>query len=458
MRSSIAVQSLTAAALAAVAVAQTSRLDPGAASAAQAPPDATVFDASSNAFGFPSPLLAAGERRAFAVGNALFRANWVTAPASAIGLDGLGPLYNARSCSSCHLRDGRSRPPEPGEPDRFGLLVRIGVPVADAEDAPHPLYGAQLQDSAIDGARPEVRIELTYDEQPGRYGDGSPYTLLTPRYALREPAYGPVGEAALGGRTSPHLIGLGLLEAIPAAALASLADPDDRDGDGISGRLHVLTGSGAIGRFGWKATQPTVHDQTAAAFVHDMGITSPDHPFEPLSLVERAAIAAPSGGAPEIDAHKLARVVFYARTIAVPAARDEASPAVVAGRAHFAAFGCAACHVPTWTTGAVGFHPAFGGRTIHPYTDLLLHDLGPGLADGKRDGDARPAEWRTAPLWGIGLVPVVNGHERYLHDGRARGLAEAILWHGGEAEAARERFRLATAKQRNELLEFVRTR
>lgn len=417
---------------------------------------ATVVDATAHAFGFPSPLLGAHDRRAFAVGNSLFRANWVTAPASASGLDGLGPLFNARSCSSCHLRDGRSRPPEPEEVQRHGLLVRIGVRAPAGPDLPHPRYGEQVQDEAIPGVQPEARIGLHWDAVEARYGDGEAYELIAPRYELLEPAYGAPGEAVLGGRTAPHLIGLGLLEAIPAAALRAAADPDDRDGDGISGRVHVLP-DGEPGRFGWKATQPTVHAQTAAAFVHDMGITSAPHPREPLSDAQRAALPTPSGGEPEIDDHKLARVVFYARTIAVPAPRDGASQAVRAGEALFTSFGCASCHVPAWTTGEDAFHPAFASRTLHPYTDLLLHDLGSGLADGKRDGDAQPAEWRTPPLWGLGLIPVVSGHERLLHDGRARGPAEAILWHGGEAQASRERFRQAPKAQRDELLAFLRS-
>lgn len=419
----------------------------------------TIADATANAFSYPLPTLSATERRAFSVGNALFRTNWVVAPASTSGLDGLGPLFNARSCSSCHLRDGRSRPPEAGEADRFGLLVRIGMRADDdGPDRPHPAYGEQLQDDAIPGVQPEARIDIEWQVTAGRYGDGSAFELIAPDYRLRELAYGPLGEGVvLGGRVAPQIIGLGLLEAIPAAALHAVADPDDRDGDGVSGRLHRLPGGRGIGRFGWKATQPTVHAQTAAAFVHDMGITSPEHPREPLTAGQRAAITAPSGGEPEIDAHKLARVVSYARTIAVPVQRDADVAAVQRGRQHFAAFGCVACHVPAWTLGAVDFLPGLAGQVIEPYTDLLLHDLGAGLADGKHDGAATPGEWRTPPLWGIGLVPTVNGHERYLHDGRARGLAEAILWHGGEALAARERFRLAPAAVRDELLAFLRS-
>ncbi|MFN7589550.1 MAG: di-heme oxidoredictase family protein [Planctomycetota bacterium] len=419
----------------------------------------TVVDASRDAFGFPSPLLRANERRAFAVGNALFRANWVAAPASAEGLDGLGPLFNARSCSSCHLRDGRSRPPENAADERHGLLVRIGVRQPDAPDADHPRYGGQIQDDAIAGVQPELRVLVQWVEHEGHYADGERFVLRAPRYALQAPADGPLGDdVVLGGRTAPHLLGLGLLEAIPDADLLALADPDDRDRDGISGRVHRLGGAdGPIGRCGWKATQPDVHAQTAGAFVHDMGITSPDHPHEPMPDAQRARVVAPNGGEPEIDAAKLGRVVFYARTLAVPAQRDAERADVVAGRAHFHAFGCAACHRETFVTGKDAFHPAFAGQTIHPYTDLLLHDLGDGLADGKRDGDARPGEWRTAPLWGLGLVPTVNGHDRLLHDGRARGFAEAILWHGGEAQGARERFRTATAAQRAELLAFLRS-
>jgi CxxC motif-containing protein (DUF1111 family) len=418
--------------------------------------DVTVVDATTNAFGYPLPTLPAADRRAFVVGNSLFRANWVAAPASATGLDGLGPLFNARSCSACHRLDGRSQPPEADDVDRHGLLVRIGVRSADGPDAPHPVYGGQLQDVAIPGVAPEVRIDLRWRTEAGVYGDGEPFELVQPEYTLRDPAYGPLGEYVLGGRTAPHMVGLGLLEAIAESKLREWADPDDRNQDGISGRVHVL-GDGQIGRFGWKATQPTVREQVAGAFVHDMGITTSLHPREPLTGPQQATIHAASGGDPELTDDKLERIVFYSRALAVPAPRDVESPVVRAGAALFTAFGCAACHVPECTTSEQATHPAFAARRIRPYTDLLLHDLGERLADGKHDGDARPSEWRTAPLWGLGLIPVVNGHERLLHDGRARGPAEAILWHGGEALAARERFRTAAKADRDALVAFLRS-
>jgi CxxC motif-containing protein (DUF1111 family) len=224
----------------------------------------------------------------------------------------------------------------------------------------------------------------------------------------------------------------------------------------VSGRVHWLDSAGArvAGRFGWKATQPDVAAQTAAAFANDMGITSPLLPTERLTAAQAARVVFTASDGVEIDARTLDRVVFYTRTLAVPAARGTGDARVAAGRAAFDAFGCAACHRPRCTTGPA-FHPAFAGRTIEPFTDLLLHDLGEGLADGKRDGDAAPAEWRTPPLWGLGLVPAVNGHLRLLHDGRARGFAEAVLWHDGEARSARERFRLAPGAERAALVAFL---
>lgn len=421
---------------------------------------ATIDDASPNAFGFPAARLSSDERRAFAVGNSFFKQNWVEAPSSTAARDGLGPFFNARSCSACHVKDGRSRPPDADEPNREGLLLRVGVRANDGPDRAHPAYGEQIGDSAVQGVAPEARVVLHVETRPGAFGDGTPYELAAPRYELADLSHGPLGDdAVLGPRVAPHLVGLGLLEAIPAESILAHADPDDRDGDGISGRAHVLGidehGTPRLGRLGWKATQPDVLAQTAAAFVHDMGITSSLFADEALSTEQRASLRFVSGGAPEIDARTLDRVAFYTRALAVPAPRGVERADVQQGRALFDAYGCAACHVPSFTTSASASHPAFASQTIAPYTDLLLHDLGPELADEKRDGDALPSEWRTAPLWGLGLVPVVNGHSRYLHDGRARDLCEAVLWHGGEALRSRERFRNAPRHEREALLAFL---
>lgn len=427
---------------------------------------ATVHVAGQRAFSYPVPTLSAIERRAFAVGNAFFNDNWVAAPASAAGRDGLGPLFLARSCSACHLRDGRGRPPEPGEDAVTGLLLRLGIP-GEAGDRPAPRYGGQLQDRALPGLAPEGRVRITGRSVPGEYADGTRFELLAPSYSLVDPGYGePHGELVLGPRVAPQMIGLGLLEAIAAADLVARADPEDVDGDGVSGRVHWVldrrSGERVPGRFGWKATEATVEQQVAAAFVNDIGITSSLFPGEAVEEGQLPAGSYVSGGEPELSDHKLQRVAFYSAVLGVPAQRGAAGGApegtegtVERGAELFRSLGCAACHTPTWTTGESSIHAGLGGQAIHPFTDLLLHDMGRGLADGKRDGDAGPAEWRTPPLWGIGLFGAVNGHTRYLHDGRARSLEEAVLWHGGEAQEARAKFTASSAGERRALLAFL---
>lgn len=419
---------------------------------------ATVRDAGGNAFGFPARVLDRKQRRRFLVGNSFFKQNWVEAPASASQRDGLGPLFNARSCSSCHLKDGRSAPPGHDEHERHGLLIRIGVRREGQADAPHPHYGSQVQDASIQGVAPEARVAIRYREVAGTYADGAPFTLLEPTYELQDLRYGPLGDdVTIGPRVAPQLVGLGLLEAVPVAALRRRADPNDANRDGISGRVSYLDANRTVvGRFGWKASEPTVRSQTAAALVNDIGITSTAEPREALTASQRTAVPADETE-PEIRASTFDKVVFYTQALAVPAQREADDPQVQRGQALFEAFGCAACHAPTLTTGDDAFVEAYRNQRFHPFTDLLLHDMGPGLADQKRDGGAMPSEWRTPPLWGIGLVETVNGHTRLLHDGRARNVAEAILWHDGEARGAREFFRRAPAADRATLAAFVQS-
>lgn len=419
---------------------------------------ATSFDTSTRAFAQFIPTLTREERRAFAVGNSFFNENWVTAPASTEGRDGLGPLFNAQSCSSCHLFDGRGSPPlVDGDPER-GLLLRLSVLDDRGQPVPVPHYGDQLQDRAINGVAPEGRIVIAREPITGTFADGTPYELEMPIYSVGDPAYGELPEELLiSPRVAPPVFGVGLLEAVPESAILAMADPDDADGDGISGRPNwVLDSAGelALGRFGWKANVASVNDQNAAAFLGDLGITSSLHPDEVCEPVQLDCLAAPNGGAPELDDHKLQRVTFYTRTLAVPARRDVDDPVNLAGEQTFAALGCSSCHTPVLQTGATDVD-ALSGQTIRPYTDLLLHDMGPDLADGRPDFEASGSEWRTAPLWGIGLTEAVNGHTRFLHDGRARNLTEAILWHGGEAEPARNAFVALSQEQRDELLAFL---
>ena len=423
--------------------------------------ETTAFADNRNAFGFSARNLTNLERRTFEVGDSFFEQNWVTAPASTAARDGLGPTFNAQSCSSCHVLDGRGRPPlDDYDPER-GLLFRISIPGTDANGGPlpDPNYGGQLQDRAILTAPAEGRFRIAYDVIHGAYGDGEPYTLLSPRYSFADLKFGPLHpDAMVSPRIAPSVFGAGLLEAIPESDILASADPDDADGDGISGRPNMVwndrSGAPALGRFGWKANVATVEQQAAGAFLGDIGITSPLFPDANCPAVQAECQAAPNGGVPEIPAERLAQVVFYNQTLAVPAMREVDDPQVRQGAALFLQAGCASCHTPRHTTGE---HPvaALSNQAILPYTDLLLHDMGDGLADGRPDFRANGREWRTPPLWGIGLLGNVNGHTRLLHDGRARNIAEAILWHDGEGLAAREAFRNMSRAAREAVLRFL---
>lgn len=419
----------------------------------------TVFDATSHAFELAARNLDARGRRAFSTGNAFFNDNWVQAPASTEGRDGLGPLFNARSCSACHPKDGRGEPVEPveGEP-HVALLIRLSVPGPNGPQ-PHPTYGDQLQVRAIPGVPPEGSFRIHSHFVDGKFADGERYVLRRPEYRFFGLNYGAFPDDMMfSPRVGPPVFGLGLLEAVPEAAILARADPDDRDGDGVSGRANRVLdehGRPALGRFGWKANVATIRQQIAGAFLGDIGITSSLRPRENHAPSQTEAARAPSGGDPELSDDKLDRVNFYSHTLAVPARRNWTDPVVLRGKELFGRMRCAACHVPKLETGALEGFPELSHQTIRPYTDLLLHDMGPDLADGRPDGEATGSEWRTPPLWGIGLTLAVNGHTRFLHDGRAMSLQGAILWHGGEAEASREAFRTAPAEDRAALLAFL---
>jgi len=417
--------------------------------------DATVFDTSDRAFGLPPSTLDRDGERAFLRGRALFRDDWVEAPASTDSRDGLGPLFNARSCEACHVRDGRGRPPI-GDELLTTMLLRLSGP----DGADEPTYGDQLQPLAIPDVPAEGNARVVYDENGGQLADGQAYTLRHPTYEFVALGYGPMAEGVqVSPRVAPMMIGLGLLEAVPAATLEALADPDDADGDGISGRVNRVAVSGstesAVGRFGIKANQPTVRQQTAGAFLGDIGLTSSLFENETCTPAQVECANSVSGGDPELFAAILDDVTFYSRALAVPARRDVEEPDVLLGRNLFGTIGCAACHVPVLETGAFPDVPELANQTIRPYTDLLLHDMGPELADGRPDFAATGQEWRTPPLWGIGLVETVNGHLLLMHDGRARGFEEAILWHGGEGAASRDGYTQLDASDRQALVRFL---
>jgi CxxC motif-containing protein (DUF1111 family) len=303
--------------------------------------------------------------------------------------------------------------------------------------------------------QPEILAAIYYVEDRGTFGDGSRFQLRVPTYTLTG-VYRPLPAGVLfSPRTAPVVFGLGLLEAVPEWQVLSLADPRDRNRDGISGRPNyvwdAIKGRPALGRFGWKANTPNLTQQAAGAYNGDMGVTSDLFTAEPCEGQHPGC----ARHAPEIDAQTVADVALYTQTLAVPARRDLDDPVTQRGEHVFYAAGCAGCHTPTLRTGTLRGVPEVSNQVIHPYTDLLVHDMGPGLADGRRDFQASGSEWRTPPLWGVGLVETVNGHTNFLHDGRARTLLEAVLWHGGEAKAARDKVKRLARRDRDALIAFL---
>lgn len=425
---------------------------------------ATVFDISQNAFGFQAPGLENQEQLLFFVGNSFFNQNWVSAPASTTARDGLGPFFNARSCASCHFKDGRGEPTI-GETDQRGrgLLLRISIPGENPHGGPlpEPIYGNQIQDKSIQGVTKQARFEIQYTEQPGTYPDGETFSLRAPSYNILETFYGDMHpETMISPRIAPQMIGLGLLEAIEEADLLTLADEFDSDNDGISGKPNYVWDFSEermrIGRFGWKANEPSLLQQTAGAFLGDLGITS--FVFDEENCVTGINCDdIPNGGEIEIDDDDLQKTVLYSSSLAVPARRDWEDETVLKGKYLFNQVNCTSCHTPAFTTGEHHRFSAYSNQSIRPYTDLLLHDMGAGLADNRPEYRATGQEWKTPPLWGIGLFSTVNDHTFYLHDGRARNLEEAILWHGGEAEKSKQAFMQLDKSDRESILLFLNT-
>ncbi|QDL91023.1 c-type cytochrome [Paroceanicella profunda] len=409
----------------------------------------------------------------FKVGNGLFRKLWVSSPSSTTSSDGLGPLYNARGCQNCHLKDGRGRRPIRDDEPTVSLFLRLSVPSTSPlteqiqgyiATAPDPVYGGQLQNFSVAGVPAEGQMQMVYEDIPVSLPGGEVVTLQKPTYSISDLAYGPMAEGAMiSPRLTLQMIGLGLLEAIPEADILAHADPEDADGDGISGRPNIVWSKEfdrpMLGRFGHKAGVPTIRQQSADAFSGDLGLSTPINPSASgdCTVAEEACRAAPDGASPdfEVDQQSLDLVTFYSRNLAVPLRRDVEDPQVLHGKELFYATGCASCHVPKYVTARLKDQPEQSFQLIWPYTDLLLHDMGEGLADNRPEGRATGREWRTPPLWGIGLTKWVSVRDFYLHDGRARSLAEAILWHGGEAQAARDGFAGLEKPDRDAILAFL---
>ncbi|GHA14845.1 di-heme oxidoreductase family protein [Oceanisphaera arctica] len=434
------------------------------------PGGATTTDKTgANAYSMPATNLSFEKRLDFSVGNSFFRNPWVTAPATTDARDGLGPLFNTNACQSCHVKDGRGHPPQFADDNAVSMLVRLSIPT-DGSPAQQerlrvhgvinePIYGGQLQDMAIPGARPEGKVQLDYQTHNVTLSDGTRVELRQPQLTVTDLGYGELHPDTLfSSRIAPPMIGLGLLEAIDETDLLVREDPQDSNGDGISGRANrvwdIAAENTVVGRFGWKAGQPNLRQQNAGAFAGDMGLSSALFPADDCTPAQGCG-RYPDGGALEVSDAIMDSVTFYSQHLAVPARRNLNDPDVMAGQQLFLALGCSGCHTPSWTTGEHQ-SPALSHQKIYPYTDLLLHDMGERLADNRPEFEASGREWRTPPLWGLGYASEVAGSQaHYLHDGRARTLLEAVLWHGGEAEAAKQSVIAMSTEERARLIAFL---
>lgn len=454
--------------------------------------DSGISITSAESYSKPSSNLTALRKGSFFIGNAFFQQPWVIAPASTDSRDGLGALFNVAACQSCHVKDGRGHAPMSSKDDADSLLIRLSMPATTDEQRQqlqdsliekvvHPMYGGQLQDRGIQGVPAEARIAVQWTDMPVTFADGYVETLRAPSFKLTKPGYGAFdNEMMVSPRVALPMIGLGLLEQIPDDDIKKQAINNNSTSD-ISGKFNWVmdpqTGKHALGRFGWKAGQTKLITQNQSAFNEDMGLTSNIRPHESCMPSQTACINATTGadeqgnGKPPVEVNdEIAKFVeFYTRNLAVPHRRNADDKLVLAGKKHFYDMGCQSCHTPRYQLPKTDDdHLEQHGQVIYPYTDLLLHDMGDALADrtiaGKlpaKDAQveflANSYEWRTPALWGIGLAQTVDPQATFLHDGRARTLMEAVLWHGGEAENQRQKVLKLDKQGRAELNAFLKS-
>jgi CxxC motif-containing protein (DUF1111 family) len=424
---------------------------------------ATHTDLSSDSFNHPAPNNTVDTSDQFVTGNAFFRTSWTMAGTTTTGRDGLGPTFNAVSCGSCHSQDGRGVGfnGSPGsETVSLSMLFRLSEKNPDGSVSPHPEYGGQLNSLAIENVPGEAKVQVIFEKVKGVFADGTPYELRRPIFTFKDFAFTPFDNNTLiSPRVAPHMIGLGLVEAISESDILAQADPNDADHDGISGKANsvwsVEFSRPMLGRFGWKAGKPSLREQNAAAFNGDLGLSTSLFPEQNCPLVQVACVNALVGGFPEVEDKILGRVTAYTQTLGVPSRRSPDRPEVILGEKNFTQIGCTECHTPHFQTGNTHPIETLRGQTIYPYSDFLLHDMGEDLADHRPEELADGNEWRTPPLWGLGMLPSVSKHQNLLHDSRARGVEEAILWHGGEAAAARENYKKLKLADRRSVVSFV---
>ena len=417
---------------------------------------------SRDAFGFEILGLTEFEKVKFGTGNSLFSQNWAKYGNSATARDGLGPTFNARACTSCHFKDGRGEPPVNGEISK-GFLMRISLGQDENGQAiPGPGYGEQIQERSNLGVPFEAKVNVSYTDETHEYPDGSTYELRTPTYTFTDEHFGSLSGIKTSPRIGTQTIGLGLIDALPESEILKFVDEFDSDNDGISGRANntydIESGALKLGKYGWKANAATLKQQVTSAFHGDMGLTSVLLPIDNCPSPQQDCLDDPKDESEfEVSNRQLERITFYQATLAVPNRRNFRDESVLKGKVLFTELNCISCHSTNLKTGNSEFTPLLNNITIRPYSDFLLHDMGDKLADNRGDFLATGTEWRTQPLWGIGLIPTVNNHTFLLHDGRARTIEEAILWHGGEAETSKLAFKNLNAEERQNVLDFINT-
>ncbi|MBL4826733.1 MAG: thiol oxidoreductase [Spongiibacteraceae bacterium] len=413
--------------------------------------DTTVYLTSRAAYSAPASHLSVSERLDYFSGHSFFHNPWVRAPSTTKARDGLGPLFNTNSCTACHIRNGR------GSVQQQSLVLRLSQAAGD-HYVGDSLYGEQLQHRAVLGVKPEGQWTLEWREYKMVQTGGGVVSLRAPHLSISHWFLGQADRStSWSARIAPAMIGLGLLEAIPAKQILDNAQQQHRRNSSIAGRPSWLKRQGesrSLGRFGWKALQSSVRLQSAKAFSQDLGLTSLEYPQLNCTPRQVQCVQNRAGTELEVSHTIMSAVSFYASQGAVPAPRNTQTAAFKRGRGQFYLAGCAQCHRPHWRTASI---PGLGVQDIWPYTDLLLHDMGEGLAASAGEGYVGGNEWRTPPLWGVGLAKVVNPNTGYLHDGRARNLLEAVLWHGGEAGASRQAVRLMKVEDREDLLYFLQS-
>lgn len=420
----------------------------------------TVTDESALAYSLPGPGLDQAQLELFANGRQEFHQRWVVLAVIG-GKWGRGPTSNGEICTDCHAGNGRGHAPDSARETLASMVVRLSIPGENEHGGPlpHPNYGDQLQGQGELGrALPEGDAVVAWSEHEERLADGSSVAVRTPKLGFTNLAFGPLGADIMTSvRIAPPVFGAGLLDAIAENSVLDIARRQQELG--FNGRPNYVWDAEkqttALGRFGWKANQPSLTQQVASAFLNDMGVTTSVFKRENCPQMQTACRKRPTGMVPEQPDRAFNELLFYTRALGVPARRRIDDPVTARGEQLFAQAQCAVCHVPEIKTGEYPALPRLAHQVIHPYSDLLLHDMGEGLADGRPDFLAGPRDWRTPPLWGLGLSEKVNGNAALLHDGRARNPTEAILWHGGEATPSRDAFLRMPKPEREALLAFL---